>query len=193
MAVVVSACSGGGSRDSAPSTRSRPAFDAGYQSATYSNPAHWLCRPDLPPAQSACAGDLSVTSVAPDGKLTVERASSVSQAPVDCFYVYPTVDAGRGPNEDIDASHAAEISVTRTQAAPFGRLCNMFAPLYRQATLRTLFTPDRASSFATAYGDIQDAFRYYLGHLNQGRPFVLLGHSQGSGVLTQLVSRCAGR
>src|SRR5207302_983880 len=68
-------------------------------------------------------------------------------------------------------------------------LCNMFAPLYRQATLRTLFTPDRASSFATAYGDIQDAFRYYLGHLNQGRPFVLLGHSQGSGVLTQLVSR----
>src|SRR5437763_3479755 len=158
MAVVVSACSGGGSRDSAPSTPSRPAFDAGYQSATYSNPAHWLCRPDLPPAQSACAGDLSVTSVAPDGKLTVERASSASHAPVDCFYVYPTVDTGRGPNEDIDASHAAEISVTRTQAAPFGRLCSMFPALFLHAIHRTLSSPYRRSGLSTAHLDIHYAF-----------------------------------
>ncbi len=190
LAVALSACSGGGSRAAAPSVRSRPVFDAGYQSATYSNPAHWLCRPDLPAAQSACAGDLSLTSVAPDGTLTVQRATSARRAPVDCFYVYPTVDPGPGPNEDIDAAHTAEITVTRTQAAPFGRLCNMFAPLYRQATLRSLFSPtNRSSSAALAYGDVQDAFRYYLGHLNQGRPFVLLGHSQGSGVLTQLMSQ----
>ena len=190
MALVVTACSGGGTRTSAPTRPSEPNFEAGYQSATYSNRAHWLCRADVPAPQNVCVGDLSVTSVAADGKLTVQHESSVQHAAVDCFYVYPTVDSGPGANENIDAPHPAEISVTRTQAAPFGTLCNMFAPLYRQSTLRSLFSPtDRAPSAALAYGDVQDAFRYYLGHLNQGRPFILLGHSQGSGVLTQLMSQ----
>jgi hypothetical protein len=194
MALVLSACSGGGARSSAsssaPARPSGPAFEAGYQSATYSNPAHWLCRADVPGPQNVCLGDLSVTSVAPDGKLTVQHERSAQHAAVDCFYVYPTVDSGPGANENIDAPHTAEMSVTRTQAAPFGSLCNMFAPLYRQSTLRSLFSPtDRAASAALAYGDVQDAFRYYLGHLNQGRPFILLGHSQGSGVLTQLMSQ----
>jgi hypothetical protein len=190
MALVVSACSGGGERSSAPRRSSPPAFEAGYQSAAYSNPAHWLCRADVPGPQNVCVGDLSVTSVAPDGKLAVQHESSAPHAPVDCFYVYPTVDSGPGANEDIDAPHPAEISVARTQAAPFGSLCNMFAPLYRQATLRSLFSAtNRATSAGLAYGDVQDAFRYYLGHLNQGRPFILLGHSQGSGVLTQLMSQ----
>ena len=31
-----------------------------------------------------------------------------------------------------------------------------------------------------AYADVQDAFAYYMAHWNQGRPFVLMGHSQGS-------------
>ncbi len=194
MALVLAGCSGGAPRSSAASRPSPPAFEAGYQSATYSNPAHWLCRADVPAPQNVCAGDLSVTSVAADGKLTVRHQSSARHAGVDCFYVYPTVDAGPGANEDIDAPHPAEISVTRAQAAPFGTSCNLFAPLYRQATLRSLFSPtNRDASAALAYHDVQDAFRYYLGHLNQGRPFILLGHSQGSGVLTQLMSQMIDR
>lgn len=190
MAVALPACTGGGSSASSAPTRPGPLFDTGYQSATYSNPAHWLCRPDASGRRNVCAGDLSVTAVTADGRLSVQHWSSARQAPVDCFYVYPTVDPGSGPNEDIDGPRDAEISVTRTQAAPFGRACNVFAPLYRQATLRSLLSPtDRASSAALAYGDVQDAFRYYLGHLNHGRPFVLLGHSQGSGILTQLMSK----
>src|SRR5919204_4588451 len=101
MAVVLTACSGGGSRASAPSARSR-AVGAGYQSATYSNRAHWLCRPDLAGGQNVCGGDLSVTSVAPDGRLTVQRSRSLQSAGGDCFYVYPTVDPGPGSNENID-------------------------------------------------------------------------------------------
>jgi len=38
-----------------------------------------------------------------------------------------------------------------------------------------------------AYNDVVDAWKYYLEHENQGRGVVLIGHSQGSGVLTQLI------
>ena len=37
------------------------------------------------------------------------------------------------------------------------------------------------------YNDVLDAWNYYLQHDNNGRGVVLIGHSQGSGVLTQLI------
>jgi hypothetical protein len=40
---------------------------------------------------------------------------------------------------------------------------------------------------ALAYNDVLDAWNYYLEHFNKGRGVVLIGHSQGSGVLTQLI------
>jgi pimeloyl-ACP methyl ester carboxylesterase len=40
---------------------------------------------------------------------------------------------------------------------------------------------------ALAYNDVVDAWKYYLEHDNQGRGVVLIGHSQGAGVLTQLI------
>jgi hypothetical protein len=40
---------------------------------------------------------------------------------------------------------------------------------------------------ALAYNDVADAWHYYLEHDNHGRGVVLIGHSQGSGVLTQLI------
>src|SRR5260370_29844247 len=40
---------------------------------------------------------------------------------------------------------------------------------------------------AWAYNDVLDAWTYSLEHDNQGRGVVLIGHSQGSAVLTQLI------
>jgi len=40
---------------------------------------------------------------------------------------------------------------------------------------------------ALAYNDVRDAWNYYLEHDNQGRGVVLIGHSQGSLVLTALI------
>jgi len=40
---------------------------------------------------------------------------------------------------------------------------------------------------ALGYNDVVDAWNYYLQHDNNGRGVVLIGHSQGSGVLTQLI------
>ena len=39
------------------------------------------------------------------------------------------------------------------------------------------------------YDDVVDAWNYYLAHENHGRGVVLVGHSQGSGVLTGLIAR----
>jgi hypothetical protein len=41
--------------------------------------------------------------------------------------------------------------------------------------------------FNVAYADVLDAFRYYLATWNDGRPFVLLGHSQGTHHLIRLM------
>ena len=57
-------------------------------SPDYSNPQAWLCRPDR---LGACEVDLSTTVLVRDGRSTVERAPLNPKAPVDCFYVYPTV------------------------------------------------------------------------------------------------------
>jgi hypothetical protein len=47
---------------------------------------------------------------------------------------------------------------------------------------------DISTAAATAYVDVAAAFRDYLKHRNGGRPYVLIGHSQGSLLLQQLIA-----
>src|SRR4051795_13762138 len=42
---------------------------------------------------------------------------------------------------------------------------------------------------ALAYSDVAAAWQDYLATRNNGRPFVLVGHSQGSALLQQLIAR----
>ena len=46
-----------------------------------------------------------------------------------------------------------------------------------------------ASDRTLGYGDVLDAWNHYLKHDNNGRGVVLIGHSQGSGVLSELIRR----
>ena len=84
-----------------------------------------------------------------------------------------------------------EASVIRAQLARFGSACRIYAPLYRQVTLTALRSAIAGRAMAAdrvvGYNDVKDAWNYYLEHDNQGRGVVLIGHSQGSGVLTQLM------
>src|SRR5262245_35677866 len=153
----------------------------------YSKAEAWLCRPGR---QDACAADLTTTVVAANGKLTEEKWKADPKAPIDCFYVYPTVSNDQTPNSDMNAG-PEERSVVQHQFARFGSQCRPYAPLYRQVTLTALRAnlsgkPMR-SDRALAYNDVLDAWKYYLEHDNQGRGVVLIGHSQGSGVLIQLI------
>jgi hypothetical protein len=156
----------------------------------YSKPETWLCRPGK--ANDACAADLSTTIVTAEGRLTQEAFKPDPRAPIDCFYVYPTVSVDAGGNSDMNAG-PEEINVARVQFARFGSQCRLFAPLYRQATLTALRAATAGKPVAVdralGYNDVLDAWNYYLQHDNNGRGVVLIGHSQGSGVLNQLIRR----
>lgn len=154
----------------------------------YSKAETWLCRPGR---QDACAVDLTTTVIAADGELTKEPFKADANAPIDCFYVYPTVSLDATPNSDMTAG-PEENSVVRAQFARFASQCKLYAPLYRQVTLKALraamaggggFPADRK----VGYNDVLAAWNYYLQNDNKGRGVVLIGHSQGSGVLTQLI------
>ena len=153
----------------------------------YSKGETWLCKPGR---KDACDVDLTTTIVPADGKLKEEKFKGDPNAPIDCFYVYPTVSNDLTANSDMNAG-PEELSVVKHQLARFGSKCRSYAPLYRQITLTALRAnlsgKPMAMDRALAYNDVLEAWKYYLEHDNQGRGVVLIGHSQGSGVLLQLI------
>jgi hypothetical protein len=157
----------------------------------YADGKNWLCRPGR---EDACAVDLATTVVAADGKLTREAWKADPNAPIDCFYVYPTVSTDPTPNSDMTAD-PAETNVIRQQFARFASVCRPYAPLYRQVTLaglrRMMAGGGAGGSLASGvgYDDVRDAWNSYLKTDNKGRGVVLIGHSQGSYVLTELIRR----
>ncbi len=178
LIVAVAGCGSDDDGAAAPPT----IFFEGHESAIYELDEHWMCRAGL--AGDVCDRDLDTTFVSADGQITVVQHVVAADPGFDCFYIYPTVRLGSEGNAAFDGMYDEEIVTTRIQAARFGSICEVFAPLYRQ---RTLSAPADPSFIEIAYGDVVDAFRYYLGNLNQGRPFVLLGHSQGAGLLARLI------
>jgi pimeloyl-ACP methyl ester carboxylesterase len=58
----------------------------------------------------------------------------------------------------------------------------VFAPRYRQASTRAFraMAGGGEEAFAIAYADVRRAFDHFLKHDNKGRPFILVGHSQGA-------------
>lgn len=152
----------------------------------YSKGDSWLCRADDSDL-GACDVDLTTTIVAADGRLTKETFTPFPDAPIDCFYVYPTVSLDATPNSDLLAG-PEEYNVVLQQFARFGAHCRTFAPMYRQFTLTALRGGIGGADRAMGYNDVLSAWNYYLENYNNGRGVVLVGHSQGSGVLTQLIA-----
>jgi hypothetical protein len=163
---------------------------AASPSPDYGNPSVWLCRPDR---LAACDVDLSTTVIGRDGRSTVERARLDPKAPVDCFYVYPSVSTDTTDFSDL-VPDDAERTVVRLQLARFGIRCRLFAPMYRQVTLAALGRANAAgiaspNFLGIGYEDVRAAWHYYLAHDNGNRGVVLIGHSQGTSILTELIRR----
>jgi hypothetical protein len=156
----------------------------------YTRDDTWLCRPGR---NDICASDLSMTRIDPDGRSHAVRAPQARPSDIDCFYIYPTASLDLGNNSDLIPGDG-EKGLTTAQFAPFRSVCRTFAPLYRQVTLtglRKAMTSKNlsdAGDFDLAYGDVLAAWRSYLKRDNKGRPFVLVGHSQGSSMLKRLIA-----
>lgn len=201
--LALAACSGGSS-DAARSTTTKgtakttttivqptgPPLEryADYETTSYDDPAHWVCRPDR---RDICDGNLDATVVEDDGTLTEEPFEPASDPPIDCFYVYPTISRDKGAYSDWEASDDEEGYVTLNQAARLQSQCRLFAPVYRQGTLGGLaarISGEEPAEEGDPFADVLDAFRTYMAEDNHGRGFVLIGHSQGTGMLHQLIT-----
>jgi Protein of unknown function (DUF3089) len=158
-------------------------------SPDYSKDSSWLC---LPGRADACSSSLPTTTLGPNGYGTVGRSEIAKDPPVDCFYVYPTVSSDGGLNSDLVAGREEELAA-ETQFARFASVCRPFSPIYRQMTLAAVAAYSAGANIdaaaALAYADVLAAWRNYIRTRNSGRPFVLVGHSQGSLMLEQLIAR----
>ena len=116
--------------------------------------------------------------------------------PADVFYVYPTVSTISYKNND--SSWFADISQPEVREEANGNQrfnkmlygeYNFYAPYYRQMIFEAYQQPapmlDSLAQMAAK--DVNDAFQYYMAHYNHGRPFFLMGHSQGSQMLIKLL------
>lgn len=122
-----------------------------------------------------------------------------SEKAVDVFYLYPTawekVDETDPNINEIDNESmqiGSQIALER-QASAFSTVGNIFAPYYRQVDGHHILNiPTLAEREALIAGspslDAMAAFDYYINHYNDGRPFILAGHSQGSNVLLNLLA-----
>ena len=200
LALMLGACaSSSDDSSSAPATTTASAASGGtplarfasYRSKNYQDPSHWVCRPET--TDDICHSDLDATAVAADGSLTVQPFRRAKAPKIDCFYVYPTISRDKTTYSDWKASPDEEGYVTLNQAARLASVCRVFAPVYRQITLAGLGRrmggggSGEKEEQGDPYADVLDAFKTYLANDNGGRGFVLIGHSQGSGMLNQLI------
>jgi hypothetical protein len=125
----------------------------GFSSARYANPSLWLCRPGLTTNQ-CFINNLDATAIEPDNTLVVEPHTTGGDSDYDCFYIYPTVDLSGTPGNHTEFTDISYIlDPLLSQAARFNGSCRIFAPLYRQATIRTYPHPrsKHPTIFRSAY------------------------------------------
>ena len=145
----------------------------------------WLCKPGI--TNDPCTPGLRTTVVSPSGQTLGVRDVRRAQHPrIDCFYVYPTVSDQPTANANFNIDPELR-SIALFQAARYSQTCRVFAPVYRQVTLQGILGLAPGADFNLAYSDVLNAWRTYLQKYNHGRGVVLIGHSQGSAMLTRLV------
>jgi hypothetical protein len=147
----------------------------------------WLCRPGL--AKNPCTPSLSTTLFSGwDSRVGVISPRRASHPKADCFFVYPTVSNQKTTFANLRIDPELR-SIALYQVSRYSQYCRVFAPVYRQVTVPALVAGKyTAGRVKTAYHHgVVAAWRDYLVHFNHGRPFVVIGHSQGSTDVQRLV------
>ncbi len=145
----------------------------------------------------ACGGGDATPQVTDYSQAKHWLSIPVATEAVDVFYLYPTAWQ-RGDNEpyiceiDNPSMLAGSAAVFTRTATAFETFANIYAPYYRQADAAYALTLPLPEHDALIAGiptmDAVAAFDYYIKYFNNGRPFILAGHSQGSNVLINLLT-----
>ena len=117
---------------------------------------------------------------------------------VDVFYLSDTTYSKAtpsspdiGPIDDPKMQQGAKAKFTTTAAA-FETVGNIYAPYNRQVDAQHKSTLPLAQQLSLEAGtptsDAVSAFDYYIKNMNDGRPFILAGHSQGSNLIANILS-----
>src|ERR1700721_365294 len=142
--------------------------------------------PDYARAQAwlAFPGRSGFERSAPMGDIPIREVDAVA----DVFFIHPTTYLKNDVwNVPIDAHTRFGGPGLLNQASAFNGCCRIYAPHYRQATLKAL--NDSRAAVDLAFGDVERAFRWYMAHENHGRPFILASHSQGSAHAVRLLQQ----
>ncbi|MBR7104900.1 MAG: DUF1893 domain-containing protein [Lentisphaeria bacterium] len=122
-------------------------------------------------------------------------------ASFDVFYIYPTLLKDKEtPYPDLSAAKVRTRlkKFSAAQTGIFDHNARIFVPAVRQLEYTRCKEAlkgykngciDKDSPFYPGVADTAAAFRYYLKHWNQGRPYILFGHSQGAMVLYEVLKR----
>ena len=143
-----------------------PAPDPASVATDYSRAEHWLSLPDI-------------------------------TKDVDAFYIYSTVyvetsfEKGAPDYATLDTPEmiTGALGEYVTNASVFEESCNVFVPWYRQAGMRYAGEVSKktgnidAALGGVSYTDIKAALDYYFENCNNGRPFIIAGHSQGASMV----------
>ena len=136
-----------------------------------------------------------------DNRCWFENKQGVTEKNIDLFYVVPTciwdyTDSLGQTQHHMDVFNAEQRALTdpsiQLAKSVLADSCNFFSPYYRQISMDSWLTLDTAlieGRFELAYQDVADAFHYYMEHDNQGKPFILAGHSQGAKAVIELLKR----
>ena len=109
----------------------------------------------------------------------------------DLFLICPTVDMNDEYNMSLDdeETKASFVGALNMERGIYEDSARMYAPFYRQAAM-AVYSLDRDEwepYMEIAYSDISAAFSYYLEHLNEDRPIILAGFSQGADMCYRLL------
>ena len=139
----------------------------------YSNLNSWIAHPEIQ--------DTILSDFYPE---------NIDKLKADVFYIYPTLITDKKNSSwnaniyDKKQNDIIRSTAIQYQASAWAKAGKIYSPIYRQAHYRIFFEPytNNGGLLAgeIAYNDIKSAFTYYIDNLNNGRPIIIAGHSQGA-------------
>jgi hypothetical protein len=149
----------------------------------------WLCKPKL--ENNPCTESLTATVVHTNGEFNRQETKIAKKPAINCFYVYPTVSEQETENANLEIE-PNERQVAIDQASRFSQDCKVYAPMYEQITLTALKheeegKPLNPAASIIAYESMLSGFKEFIAKYDKGHGFELIGHSQGSLLLEQLI------